>query len=561
LIISCPALEELPDALARLDKLKILHINHYNLPALPDFLGSLENLREFRFYMAHSFQGSFTSFRTFPAWIGKLKKLNILSFDCTDIQTLPGVIGELPLEELQINGGKLRRLPDSIGNLSRLKRLVIHSPLREIPETIGKLKTLEKCALDGLFNALPKSIGDLPLLKELYLESPRLTAIPETIVECRRLKYLSIESKSLVKIPGSICALTSLERLCLETRALVELPASIGNLSMLKEVHITSDALKNLPESAGSLKRLKSFMVTAPKLANLPASLECLIRKGHCYIQSLQPLPLYDNIEALREMRSKVSGHVKLWMELEQLNKKYVSVYDYVEKLSVKQIEDLIMSRERPHSDSKEDKELVKDIFLVRRNKLLNKFEWSEENTKRIVRVSDEFVSAWKRGIAEAKAAIDALYEGAKNKKKFIEDFDMELRLIPRILLPDSEDGEMEDAQYLSEKNIYGYIIEYLDPNITDELTIYINDRCYNPKTKDGSRLIRDCLDIHIPHGPDSLSWNIEGFGDVSLDGHYICYALHILYSHMSWAPQDIMRINKIDTKIEIFMRHEGRLV
>jgi len=39
-------------------------------------------------------------------------------------------------------------------------------------------------------------------------------------------------------------------------------------------------------------------------------------------------------------------------------------------------------------------------------------------------------------------------------------------------------------------------------------------------------------LDIHIPHGPDSLSWNIEGFGDVSLDGYYICYALHILYSY-----------------------------
>jgi len=77
LIISCPALKALPETLSFLVKLEILYINHYNLPALPEFLISLENLREFLFYMDHSFQGSFTLFRTFPAWIGKLKKLNI----------------------------------------------------------------------------------------------------------------------------------------------------------------------------------------------------------------------------------------------------------------------------------------------------------------------------------------------------------------------------------------------------------------------------------------------------------------------------------------------------
>jgi len=54
----------------------------------------------------------------------------------------------------------------------------------------------------------------------------------------------------------------------------------------------------------------------------------------------------------VREMRRKVSEHINLWMALEQLNKKCVSVYDYIEKLSVNHIDDMIMIRKNPHSDS-----------------------------------------------------------------------------------------------------------------------------------------------------------------------------------------------------------------
>jgi hypothetical protein len=53
----------------------------------------------------------------------------------------------------------------------------------------------------------------------------------------------------------------------------------------------------------------------------------------------------------------------------------------------------------------------------------------------------------------------------------------------------------------------------------------------------------------HVNH---DLSWNIEGFGDIELKDHYICYAIHILYSHNEWANEDILRINYIESEIRI---------
>jgi hypothetical protein len=53
------------------------------------------------------------------------------------------------------------------------------------------------------------------------------------------------------------------------------------------------------------------------------------------------------------------------------------------------------------------------------------------------------------------------------------------------------------------------------------------------------------------------LSWNIEGFGDIDLQDHYICYALHILYSHKHWAFKDILKINNIITEVKISCDNE----
>lgn len=94
---------------------------------------------------------------------------------------------------------------------------------------------------------------------------------------------------------------------------------------------------------------------------------------------------------------------------------------------------------------------------------------------------------------------------------------------------------------------LYNVITRYLYNE--SELKIRI---CYNPLTKNVDSFGKD---IHINK---ELSWNIEGLGDIELEGYYICYALHILYSHNNWAFEDILRINNIVTDIKVSYDGEG---
>jgi hypothetical protein len=73
-----------------------------------------------------------------------------------------------------------------------------------------------------------------------------------------------------------------------------------------------------------------------------------------------------------------------------------------------------------------------------------------------------------------------------------------------------------------------------------------IGESAYNPEIKEEG----DFWDIIRMNG--DLSWNFEGFGDVELEGHYICYETHELYSHNHWAIEDVLYINYIPAEVGI---------
>ena len=72
----------------------------------------------------------------------------------------------------------------------------------------------------------------------------------------------------------------------------------------------------------------------------------------------------------------------------------------------------------------------------------------------------------------------------------------------------------------------------------------------YDPLTKNEEGFREN---IHVRR---KLSWNIEGFGDTELEDCYICYAIHILYSHNEWAIGDILKINRLSSEIRV--SHDG---
>jgi hypothetical protein len=155
------------------------------------------------------------------------------------------------------------------------------------------------------------------------------------------------------------------------------------------------------------------------------------------------------------------------------------------------------------------------------------------------------FLKCWEDGFNRVKAKIDLLYANCENKADFFDDYDFSIKLTPEILILDKETGEY-DYPF---SGFYSALMDHQRPE--HELAITIIERDYNPETKDESGF-RD--GIHLNH---DLSWNIEGFGDIDLADHYICYAMHILYSHHEWANEDIMNLNNIEVEVEITETHD----
>jgi hypothetical protein len=116
----------------------------------------------------------------------------------------------------------------------------------------------------------------------------------------------------------------------------------------------------------------------------------------------------------------------------------------------------------------------------------------------------------------------------------------VEIILEPEILMKDPEDDEFEYPN----DTVYSVLMDYLDSEYA--LNIFVNGKDYNPATKDESGFWENS------HVSRELSWNIEGFGDIDLADQYICYAIHILYSHHEWANEDILKVNNINSQVRI---------
>jgi len=207
--------------------------------------------------------------------------------------------------------------------------------------------------------------------------------------------------------------------------------------------------------------------------------------------------------------------------------------YKLIETYSLNQLENLICSAPTYPIDERH-RELFNDIMLIRYCKIRKKFKWTDENIKRIVKVSDEFLKAYEEGFTKAKFIIDELYEKEHDKNSFKNKYYIELILYPQVLFDD-------DKYNSKEWKLYNAITSYLKA----EAFLYICIQ-YDPITKDEGDFRENTL------VNKEYSWNIEGFGENELKDYYICYALHELYSHNNWAFSDIPKINNIRTEISI---------
>jgi Leucine-rich repeat (LRR) protein len=552
LVLKCPRLTALPESFANLKIMQGFRFDVCNLTSIPDYICGWAELEELIIDMENTFQGPYTNLKSIPKNIGNLKKLKYLSITGGSIASIPASLGDCPLEYVVLTGdfkiipetfGKCSKLevlklfsvkpvslPASFGNLAALKKLIIRSPDLEIPTSFGKLSALEELSIDTENDlVLPKSFGCLSSLKELCIDAGEMRAMPASICGCKNLKQFTLTGDKLVSLPQSFCELKKLEELHLDTPVLKSLPVKFGSLSALKNLDIFSGDLIALPESIFGLKKLKSFCLDAYNIKKLPDSFGKLSYVKQMYVQ-------------IGREKAEISRPENIKREGRGFDKFTDMGYSYYHKLfesySLKKIESILCSAPYYSFASKDEKEFFKDLMLERRFRLNKNFKWTDGNKKRIVKVSDEFLKAWEDGFAKAMLALEALYEKERDKDSFSKKYYAEIVLYPEILFDDNDKYE----------EIYRHITSYLNSDI--ELSIQINcDPAAKQKTEDDFKEEIDvCRD---------LSWNIEGFGDIELKDHYICYALHVLYSHNHWAFKDMLKINNIVTEIKITCDNE----
>ena len=518
--LKCPKLPELPESFANLKKMKCIRLDNCNFSAIPDFIcgwTELEDLeinidlklprtniltasrfdpQEIELAVVKANQGPFTVPDTIPRNIGNLQKLKHLILEGTGLVKIPDSLGDCPLRYLHLTGN-FKNIPETFGNLSNLKMLYLSS---------GKPLTL------------PDSIGKLRALKELNIHAPEIRTIPVSIGMCKNLKIVSVSSDKLPSLPESFCNLKKLETLSLDTFALKKLPAAFGSLRSLKYFDVFSGALTALPESMCRLKNLNSLNIDAFNIKKLPSSFNQL-----SYVKRR-------DIKIGEEERAPVrTGNKKKRVTADfnsLVNMRYSWKYcrKLLETFSSKELEALLCSSPSRSSASEEEKNLFEQIMLERRIRLNKKFKWTDENKNRIVKVSDEFLKAWEEGFSKAKKMIEALNPAG-------DKYSVEIVLYPHITY-------FKEDEY---RGIYSAITDHL--NSERDLSMCLrSDTLVNNE---------NCPTENI-HVSRKLSWNIEGLGDIELEDSYICYALHVLYSHNEWAFEDILKINSISTELRI---------
>jgi len=143
------------------------------------------------------------------------------------------------LEELSLNGNRLRTLPHDLGRLRRLRVLFCSdNPFERLPEALGDCAALDMvgfkaCRItevpaealpsrlrwliltDNRIDRLPHTLGERPGLQKLMLAGNRLASLPDTLAGASRLELLRLSANRFEALPSWLTELPNLAWLAL----------------------------------------------------------------------------------------------------------------------------------------------------------------------------------------------------------------------------------------------------------------------------------------------------------------------------------------------------------
>ncbi|CAB3403082.1 unnamed protein product [Caenorhabditis bovis] len=217
-------LDMLPPQIRRLTMLQSLNLSnnplsHFQLKQLPS-MASLNVL-----HMSNTNR----TLDNIPPSLDDLHNLRDVDFSENSLPAVPDALFKMRnLRKLNLAGNKIDNLKMTEGDWEHLETLnVSNNCLTALPDCIVKLARLSKLYASGnmlKFEGIPSGIGKMIQLTVLHLSYNKLELVPEGISRCVKLQRLRLDHNRLITLPEGIHLLPDLKQLDLHDNENLVMP-------------------------------------------------------------------------------------------------------------------------------------------------------------------------------------------------------------------------------------------------------------------------------------------------------------------------------------------------
>lgn len=232
-------------ALAHAGTACALNVSFQSLSQLPNDIGKLHNLKEFR--------GRGTQIASLPPAFWSLESLRLLDVMDSDLAELPADIAQLTqLRKLEVGGTHITSLPPELNALRRLKFLdIMDTAVKALPEDMSGLKQLQDVDIDETAIKDVSPLVGLPITRLIadYDGGIDIAVIPRLT----SLKELSLSGCLISELPSNFGDLRKLVKLNLSNNSLSAFSPHLRPMPSLRQVNLANNNLAGGERSAHRL--------------------------------------------------------------------------------------------------------------------------------------------------------------------------------------------------------------------------------------------------------------------------------------------------------------------
>ena len=227
-----------------------------------------------------------TGINELPESIGMLKRLRHLYITSLALTHVPESIGRLTaLKTFIADHSDLISVPKTIGGLTSLNYLDLgHTHITDIPDTISALRSLGSLDVSfTLITSLPDAVSALTSLRVLNVASTSMTGIPDAVGDLS-LDTLNVSDSGLTSFPEAIRRLSGLKHLYLSNNRISEIPTWINELPLLQTLSLShnqlndSDSHSSLGLPSAGFAYMRELDISYNQLTRLPISFETFVK-------------------------------------------------------------------------------------------------------------------------------------------------------------------------------------------------------------------------------------------------------------------------------------------